>query len=148
MKLEIILFAVLEEAVGELFSILAASPTWLKHVGILDESVGSEEAKITSLTITALDVLPRLAYYVSTDKWRLEALEKNETDPKQLTSDWWKTRYFELAVHSIFALTGWTTQEKSFFRVVFLFTFLERPIPMRTNNRFHNFCPKIVLTSR
>jgi hypothetical protein len=83
---------VLDEAVAELFSILAASPAWLQYLGLIDKSIGSEEAKITSLTITALDVLPRLAYYISVDKWRLDAIEKNETNSKQLAADWWKTR--------------------------------------------------------
>ncbi|XP_023318505.1 angiotensin-converting enzyme-like isoform X2 [Trichogramma pretiosum] len=86
-------YSVLEEAVSEFFSILAASPAWLKHLGLLDKSMGEEEAKIASMTITALDVLPRLAYYVAADKWRLDALEKNETqDLKKLTSDWWSNR--------------------------------------------------------
>lgn len=86
-------YSVMEEAVAELFSILAASPAWLKNVGLMNTSIGHEEAKLTSMTITALDVLPRLAYYKTLDSWRLEAIERNETDPKKLTSDWWEHRY-------------------------------------------------------
>lgn len=89
----LIIFTVLEEAMSELFSILAASPAWLRQMGLIDNSIGKEEAKITSLAITALDVLPRLAYYYSADKWRLDALESNESDAKVLLTDWWKNRY-------------------------------------------------------
>ncbi|XP_032453700.1 angiotensin-converting enzyme [Nasonia vitripennis] len=85
-------YSVMEEAVAELFSILAASPAWLRNVGLMNASIGHEEAKLASLTITALDVLPRLAYYRTVDEWRLQAIENNETDPKKLTSDWWKHR--------------------------------------------------------
>ncbi|KAJ8676306.1 hypothetical protein QAD02_012093 [Eretmocerus hayati] len=85
-------YSVLEEGIAEFFSLLAASPAWLQQTGLMNTSIGSKEAEMTSLTITALDVLPRLAYYISADKWRLEAIEKNSTDPDQLMSSWWQNR--------------------------------------------------------
>lgn len=83
---------VLEEAVAELFALLSASPGWLKQVGLISEDLSVEKANQVSLAITAMDVIPRMAYYTSADKWRLEVFEKNETDPKELVSEWWKHR--------------------------------------------------------
>ncbi|XP_076655496.1 angiotensin-converting enzyme [Halictus rubicundus] len=84
-------YSVLEESVGELFGILAASPAWLNHSRIVDKSTDKEQLLMVSLMITALDVLPRLAYYMSADMWRIEA---NETGmkPEDLTSSWWQYR--------------------------------------------------------
>lgn len=42
--------------------------------------------------ITALDVLPRLAYYMSADMWRINAIENNITDSAELIKSWWKYR--------------------------------------------------------
>ncbi|XP_076296996.1 angiotensin-converting enzyme [Lasioglossum baleicum] len=84
-------YSVLEESVGELFGIIAASSAWLNHSRIVDKSTDTEQLLMVSLMITALDVLPRLAYYMSADMWRIKA---NETGmkPEDLTSSWWQHR--------------------------------------------------------
>lgn len=56
----------------------------------------NEQRMIVSLMITALNVLPRLAYYYSADLWRLNTIEKNITDPTDLISSWWKFRYYNI----------------------------------------------------
>jgi len=51
---------------------------------------------IVSLMLTALNVLPRLAYYYAADLWRLNAIQENITDPANLVSSWWKYRYYNI----------------------------------------------------
>jgi len=53
---------------------------------------------IVSLMITALHVLPRLAYYYAADLWRINAIEKNITDSSNLISSWWKYRYYYITI--------------------------------------------------
>lgn len=57
-----------------------------------------EQRMIVSLMITALDILPRLAYYYSVDMWRINAIKKNITDPADLVSSWWKYRYNNISI--------------------------------------------------
>lgn len=82
----------MEEGLSELFSILAASPAWLNCTHLIDESIDNEQRLIVSLMITALNVLPNLAYYMAVDTWRINALEKEITNPEDLVSTWWKHR--------------------------------------------------------
>lgn len=42
--------------------------------------------------ITALNILPQIVYYMSVDMWRINAIEKNITNPKYLISSWWEYR--------------------------------------------------------
>ncbi|KAI4495442.1 hypothetical protein M0802_008656 [Mischocyttarus mexicanus] len=84
-------YSALEEAVSELFGILSASPVWLQRNHLI-HNVSDEDQKIVSLMITALDVLPRLAYYISVDLWRINAIENNITDSAELIKSWWKFR--------------------------------------------------------
>lgn len=79
----------LEEGISELFGILSASPAWLNRFMY---NVSETDQKIVSLMITALDVLPRLAYYMSADMWRINAIENNITDSAELIKSWWKYR--------------------------------------------------------
>lgn len=44
---------------------------------------------MTKLLLVALRVMPRLAYTLMVDKWRLEALEQDSPD---LAVSWWKYR--------------------------------------------------------
>ncbi|KAK2582171.1 hypothetical protein KPH14_004528 [Odynerus spinipes] len=81
----------LEEGLSELFGILSASPAWLSRNGLMYD-INDTDHKIVSLMITALDVLPRLAYYMSADMWRINAIENNITDPAELIKSWWKYR--------------------------------------------------------
>lgn len=83
----------LEEGVSEFFGILAASPAWLNYTHIMDNSTDTEQHLIVSLMITALNTLPRLAYYMSADEWRINAIEMNITNSEDLVSSWWKYRY-------------------------------------------------------
>ncbi|XP_076246342.1 angiotensin-converting enzyme [Calliopsis andreniformis] len=85
-------YSALEEAVSELFGILATSPAWLKYIHVMDESTDSDQDSIVTLMITALSTLPRLAYYISADMWRINAIETNITNPVDLISSWWKYR--------------------------------------------------------
>ncbi|XP_071647514.1 angiotensin-converting enzyme isoform X1 [Temnothorax longispinosus] len=82
----------LEEGISTLFGILSASPAWLNHTHLMNGSKDNEQRMIVSLMITALNVLPRLAYYYSADLWRLNAIEENITDPADLIASWWKYR--------------------------------------------------------
>ncbi|XP_029161512.1 angiotensin-converting enzyme-like [Nylanderia fulva] len=81
----------LEEGISTLFGILSASPAWLNHTHLMN-SVDNEQRMIASLMITALNVLPRLAYYYSADLWRLNAIQENITNPTDLVSSWWNYR--------------------------------------------------------
>ncbi|XP_043686229.1 angiotensin-converting enzyme-like [Vespula pensylvanica] len=85
-------YSVLEEAVSELFGILSVSPVWLQRNHLI-YNISDTDQKIVSLMITALDVLPRLAYYISADVWRIDAIENNITDSTELIKSWWKHRY-------------------------------------------------------
>nr|XP_031845275.1 angiotensin-converting enzyme-like isoform X1 [Nomia melanderi] len=85
-------YSVLEEAVSELFGILAASPAWLNHVRVIDNSTDNDQHQMVSLMITALDVLPRLTYYMAADMWRINAIQTGITDSKELTASWWQYR--------------------------------------------------------
>ena len=90
----------LEEGLSTLFGILSASPAWLNHTHLMN-SIDNEHRMIVSLIITALNVLPRLAYYYSADLWRLNAIQQNITDPTELVSSWWKYRQEYEGVSSI-----------------------------------------------
>jgi len=85
-------YSVLEESMSTLFGILSASPAWLNHTRLFDDEGDSEQRAIVSLMITALRVLPRLAYYYAADLWRLNAIRENITDSSSLTSSWWRYR--------------------------------------------------------
>lgn len=85
-------YSPLEEAVSELFGILAASPVWLNYTRIIDNSTDNEQRLITSQMITALNTLPRIAYYMSADMWRINAIRKEITNPDDLVSTWWEYR--------------------------------------------------------
>nr|XP_012222251.1 PREDICTED: angiotensin-converting enzyme-like isoform X2 [Linepithema humile] len=85
----------LEESISTLFGILSVSPAWLKHthlMNVTDNVSYQEKHMIASLMLTALNVFPRLAYYYSADLWRINAIDKNITDPTDLMSSWWKYR--------------------------------------------------------
>ncbi|XP_066600363.1 angiotensin-converting enzyme-like [Prorops nasuta] len=84
-------FSGLEEGISEMFGILSASPAWLNTTNLLNTD-DNEERKIVSLFITALDVIPRLAYYISADMWRLNATQEGIPTPEGLISSWWNFR--------------------------------------------------------
>lgn len=86
----------LEEGISTLFGILSVSPAWLNHTYLMNSTNDDEQRMIVSLTLTALNVLPRLAYYYAADLWRLNAIEKKITDPANLVSSWWKYRYYNI----------------------------------------------------
>lgn len=81
---------------------MSMSPIWLQTTGLVDKEIWetnenlAEDIRIVSM----LDILPRLAYYISVDYWRLNILEKNITDSKEIVSLWWKHRYFILEFFS------------------------------------------------
>ncbi|XP_015430692.1 PREDICTED: angiotensin-converting enzyme-like [Dufourea novaeangliae] len=85
-------YSALEDGVSELFSILAASPAWLNYTRVTDNSTDNQQHLMVSLMITALNVLPRLAYYMSADMWRINAIETGSTKTEDLISSWWKYR--------------------------------------------------------
>lgn len=85
----------LEEGISTLFGILSVSPAWLNHTHLMN-STNNNEQMIVSLIFTALNVLPRLAYYYAADLWRLNAIEEKITDPANLVSTWWKYRYYNI----------------------------------------------------
>lgn len=91
----------LEEGISTLFGILSVSPAWLNHTYLMNSTNDDEQRMIVSLTLTALNVLPRLAYYYAADLWRLNAIEKKITDPANLVSSWWKYRQEYEGVSSI-----------------------------------------------
>ncbi|XP_072756511.1 angiotensin-converting enzyme isoform X2 [Anoplolepis gracilipes] len=91
----------LEEGISTLFGILSVSPAWLNHTHLMNSTNDNEQRMIVSLIITALNVLPRLAYYYSADLWRLNAIQENITDPAGLLSSWWKHRQEYEGVSSI-----------------------------------------------
>ncbi|XP_012521401.1 angiotensin-converting enzyme 2 [Monomorium pharaonis] len=82
----------LEEGISTLLGILSVSPAWFKHTDLMNSTKDNEQQMIVSLMITALNVLPRLAYYYSADLWRLNAIQENITDPMDLITSWWKYR--------------------------------------------------------
>jgi len=85
-------YSILEESISTLFGILSASPAWLNHTRLLNNDDDNEQCAIVSLMITALRVLPRLAYYYAADLWRLNAIRENITDSSSLISSWWRYR--------------------------------------------------------
>jgi len=85
-------YSVLEESISTLFGILSATPAWLNHTRLLNNDGDNEQRAIVCLMITALRVLPRLAYYYAADLWRLNAIRENITDSSSLISSWWKYR--------------------------------------------------------
>ncbi|XP_032684214.1 angiotensin-converting enzyme 2-like isoform X2 [Odontomachus brunneus] len=91
----------LEESISTLFGVLSTSPAWLNQTNLMSASNNNEERMIVSLIITALDVLPRLAYYYSADMWRLNAITKNITDRAELMLTWWEHRQEYEGVSSI-----------------------------------------------
>jgi hypothetical protein len=91
----------LEEGISTLFGILSASPAWLNHTHLMNSTKHNEQYMIVSLMITALNILPRLAYYYSADLWRLNAIQENITDPTDLVVSWWKYRQEYEGVSSI-----------------------------------------------
>ncbi|XP_011703088.1 PREDICTED: angiotensin-converting enzyme 2-like [Wasmannia auropunctata] len=91
----------LEESISTLFGILSASPAWLNQTQLMNSTKDTEEQMIASLMITALYVLPRLAYYYSADLWRITAIQENITDPTDLIATWWKYRQEYEGVSSI-----------------------------------------------
>lgn len=82
----------LEEGISTLFGILSVSPAWLNQTHLMNGTNDNEQRMIVSLMLTALNVLPRLAYYYAADLWRLNAIQENITDPANLVSSWWKYR--------------------------------------------------------
>ncbi|XP_034950729.1 angiotensin-converting enzyme-like protein Ace3 [Chelonus insularis] len=85
-------YSAIEEGVSELFGILAASPAWLSTLNLTNETKDPDELQIISIMITALDILPRLAYYFSGDMWRIDTIKNNTFNPEHLTTSWWKYR--------------------------------------------------------
>lgn len=82
----------LEEGVAELFGVLSVSHAWLSSRGLISNTTDLDEARTVSLMITALDVLPRMAYYLAADTWRIDAIQNKSLDVADLTSTWWKYR--------------------------------------------------------
>ncbi|XP_018358585.1 PREDICTED: angiotensin-converting enzyme-like [Trachymyrmex cornetzi] len=82
----------LEEGISTLFGILSASPAWLNHTHLMNNTKDDQQRMIVSLMITALNIFPRLAYYYSADLWRLNAIRKNITNPADLIASWWNYR--------------------------------------------------------
>ncbi|XP_044583140.1 angiotensin-converting enzyme-like [Cotesia glomerata] len=85
-------YSALEEGVSELFGILASSQAWLTTLNLINETDKTEEAHLVSIMMTALDVLPRMAYYFTADQWRIDVIKNNTFDPENLMSSWWKYR--------------------------------------------------------
>ncbi|KAG7213428.1 hypothetical protein KM043_002712 [Ampulex compressa] len=81
-----------EEGIAEFFGILSASPAWLNYTHLMNNSIDNEKRTTISLMITALDILPRLAYYMAADMWRINALETGITEEAELISSWWRYR--------------------------------------------------------
>lgn len=71
-------YSALDEAISQLGPILAIS-----ELPATDES-----EKMTKLLLIALRVLPKIPFYLTADRWRLEQLEKGG----DLVDSWWKTR--------------------------------------------------------
>lgn len=82
----------LTEGVAELLSIISVSPGQLVALELIDNSTDTEHSKISSLMITALDVLPRLAYYISADLWRIDVIKNGTFMPNELVQSWWQYR--------------------------------------------------------
>lgn len=59
---------------------------------LVNETDDPDQVRIVSLMITALDILPRMAYYLTADTWRLDAIQNNSFDSSQLLSTWWQYR--------------------------------------------------------
>ncbi|XP_043267787.1 angiotensin-converting enzyme-like [Venturia canescens] len=85
-------YSALEEAVAELFGVLSVSQAWLNSRDLIDNSTDLDQAHIVSLMITALDVLPRMAYYLAADNWRIDATENRTFDGSDMATSWWNYR--------------------------------------------------------
>lgn len=87
-------FSVLEESFAEYFGLMSMSPIWLQTIGLVEKETweSNEELAENLRIVSMLNVLPRLAYYVSADFWRLKVLKENITDTKELALSWWKHR--------------------------------------------------------
>ncbi|KAK0160601.1 hypothetical protein PV328_007993 [Microctonus aethiopoides] len=96
-------YSALEEGVAELFGILSTSNSWLCSLNLLNETNDIEDTRIVLLMITALDVLPRLAYYHSADMWRIDLINNNTLEPKDLINSWWeyRSRYEGITMNSM-----------------------------------------------
>ena len=90
------LFAAIYESVTGLSALLAASPFYLRQLGMLTSknnqqgSVDHTEASL--LLLVALQTLPKLPYYLAADQWRLEVLNSNLTNVTELNESWRRYR--------------------------------------------------------
>ncbi|XP_066245295.1 angiotensin-converting enzyme-like isoform X2 [Euwallacea similis] len=86
----------IDDAVAKLGSILAVES--LDYHGIASVEAGDESVKMTKLLLVALRIMPRLAYSLMADKWRIEVLEHNSSDIADL---WWKFRKEYMGVEGV-----------------------------------------------
>ncbi|XP_063975788.1 angiotensin-converting enzyme-like [Diachasmimorpha longicaudata] len=98
-------YSAINSAVEELFGVLSISRAWLMSLNLVKESDDQDEIRVVSLMITALDVLPRLAYYLTADMWRLDSIRNKILDSNDLTATWWEYRKKYEGISTIFADT-------------------------------------------
>uniref|UniRef100_A0AAR5PBB4 Angiotensin-converting enzyme n=1 Tax=Dendroctonus ponderosae TaxID=77166 RepID=A0AAR5PBB4_DENPD len=80
----------IDDAVQKLGSLLAIES--LDYHGIVDaptNQTDDDPAQMTKRLLTALRLMPGLPYSLMADKWRMEAIEQNNTN---LAGSWWKYR--------------------------------------------------------
>ncbi|KAH1012158.1 hypothetical protein HUJ05_011366 [Dendroctonus ponderosae] len=80
----------IDDAVQKLGSLLAIES--LDYHGIVDaptNQTDDDPAQMTKRLLTALRLMPGLPYSLMADKWRMEAIEQNNTN---LADSWWKYR--------------------------------------------------------
>lgn len=83
----------LKEGIAELFGILSTSHAWLHSRDLVNKTNDdADEIKMIPLMISALDVLPRMSYYLTADKWRIDLIENNTFDNDKIVSTWWQYR--------------------------------------------------------
>ncbi|XP_011300357.1 angiotensin-converting enzyme-like isoform X2 [Fopius arisanus] len=85
-------YSALDSAMEELFGVLSMSRAWLLSLNLVNETDDQDEVRVVSLMMTALDVLPRMAYYLGADLWRLHVIQNKSLTPGELTVAWWEYR--------------------------------------------------------
>ncbi|XP_018332403.1 angiotensin-converting enzyme-related protein [Agrilus planipennis] len=109
-------YSAADEALIGLSSILAVNN--LPLYGILEPDAlkvkdENYNQRMTALLLTALQVLPRLAYYVAAEKWRTELIQ-NQNGLVNLGEEWWKKR------KEIQGVVGVTNAENDYLRDLYI----------------------------
>lgn len=87
------------EAIGELMAMVAATPSYLNQIGILDELVEDDEADINFLLSQSLITISTLPFHLVNDLWRWK-LYRGEYQDGEWNDEYWKLKEKYLGVRA------------------------------------------------